>query len=93
MITERENRKAVLEVRLKRSAELSTDHYLLVAKIRKTFKEGTKILCKKKRSRDKNSTRIYKFCEEEIERQLRENIEEEIDKRGRKLRKRNLEKK
>ena len=34
MLIERENRTSVMDVRVKRSAEISSDHYLLVTKIR-----------------------------------------------------------
>lgn len=82
--------KKVVDVRVIRSADLATDHYVLVAKIRNLRQDETNKSLKQKTCREKYSTRIYKLGEEEIRRKYMEMVEEDIDKRDMELRTGNI---
>lgn len=84
ILVERSNRKLVNDVRVKRGAEIDSDHFLVVAKIKNLNKEQRKETCLKRKQEEKIKT--YKLQKREVaesyEMIIKDRIQTEREKLG-----------
>lgn len=92
IITERTNRKIIRDVRVFRSAELGTDHYLVVAKVKCTnvrkLNTKTGSACK-----EKKAIKIHKLQDAEVENRYIELVSMLVGRRRDEIKQANLEEK
>lgn len=92
ILTERDSRKDIKDVRVYRSAELGTDHYLLLSKTKIVMETAKQEKTKGRMRKETKSIRIYKLENMEIRTKYSEIITEEINKRNQDIQEGNLEK-
>ena len=92
VVTKRQNKGMIKDVRVYRRAELATDHYLLVTKIKINGNGGNRSgIMKQKICREIKAIKIYKLQNKEIRNEYAEIIEKEIDSRKGEIKEGNLE--
>lgn len=80
IVTERENKKAVLDVKVNRGSEINSDHYLLAAKVRQKLKITDTCREESKRKVNVETIRTYKLREPEIAEKYQEVLDKEMGK-------------
>ena len=89
ILTPRNQRRRVIDVKVNRGAEIYSDHYLLVAKLRETLEQNTKLL--RKRKVEFTTIKYYKLKYKDIADGYKRIIEQKFGEKMNKIRKAKLD--